>query len=336
MTIQGARFQGNQSVSIEEWPLPVVAPGEALLRVRRTALCGSDIKLWNKGASWIPGHEIFGVVDQPGHALHGQRCLVFIPVHCGHCPSCLAGDTHLCETDSVLVGWNRHGGYGQALSVPDQCLLPVPDDIPDDLAPLLLDTIGTSAHGIRMAIPLLPHARHAPHAPDTPGPVLVMGAGPIGLGAILALNDMGFHDIAVSDPRASRLALAVEFGATVHAVDDMTTRFSFVLECSGAHVARNRALHIVQPHGVVLLLGENDNPWTIEETKPIRRKDFIMMRSFYFPKSDFPQNIELLRRHRDRYARLVDQTFPLSELPQMFARFAAGELIKPLMIANDE
>jgi len=258
----------------------------------------------------------------------------------------MAGDTHLCETDSVLVGWNRHGGYGQALSVPDQCLLPVPDDIPDDLAPLLLDTIGTSAHGIRMAMPLLPrapnaphapHASHASHAPHAPtGPVLVMGAGPIGLGAILALTDMGFQNIAVSDPRASRLALAVEFGATVHAVDDMTTRFSFVLECSGAHVARNRALHIVQPHGVVLLLGENDNPWTIEETRPIRRKDFIMMRSFYFPKSDFPQNIELLRRHRERYARLVDQTFPLSELPQMFARFAAGELIKPLMIANEE
>ncbi|MBM3377435.1 MAG: alcohol dehydrogenase [Betaproteobacteria bacterium] len=321
MTIQAARFLGNQSVSIQEWPLPVVAPGEVLLRVRRTALCGSDIKLWNKGSTWIPGHEIFGVVDQPGHALHGKRCLVFIPVHCGHCTSCLAGDTHLCETDSVLVGWNRHGGYGEALSVPEQCLLPVPDDISDDLAPLLLDTIGTSAHGIRMAKPLVPAAC----------PVLVMGAGPIGLGAILALQDMGFTDISVSDPRASRLELAMEFGAKAHAIDDMATRFSFVLECSGAHVARNRALHIVRPHGVVLLLGENDNPWTIEETKPIRRKDFIMMRSFYFPKSDFAQNIELLRRHRPLYARLKGQVFPLAELPQMFARFAAGELIKPLL-----
>jgi Threonine dehydrogenase and related Zn-dependent dehydrogenases len=63
-------------------------------------------------------------------------------------------------------------------------------------------------------------------------------------------------------------------------MDDDTARFAFVLECSGAHAARNRGLKIVRPHGIVLLLGENDAPWTIEETKPIRRKDFAIMRSF--------------------------------------------------------
>jgi propanol-preferring alcohol dehydrogenase len=318
--MRGARFSGNGQAAIVDWPEPVVAPGEVLLRVRRTALCGSDIKLWHKGAAWVPGHEIFGVVDQPGHAQHGKRCLVYIPVHCGHCPSCVAGDTHLCETDSVLVGWNRPGGYGEALSVPEQCLLPVPDDIPDDLAPLLLDTIGTAAHGIRLAAPIVKS-----------GPVLVMGAGPIGLGAVLALKDQGFHDISISDPKESRLSLAVEFGAKVHPVDHMTDRFALVLECSGAHAARNRGLHIVKPHGVVVLLGENDAPWTIDETKPIRRKDFLMMRSFYFPKSDFEKNIDLLRRQRRFYEKIVDHVFPLQDLPEMFAKFSRGDLIKPLM-----
>jgi threonine dehydrogenase-like Zn-dependent dehydrogenase len=84
-------------------------------------------------------------------------------------------------------------------------------------------------------------------------------------------------------------------------MEDMSKRFSLVLECSGAHAARNRGLHIVKPHGIVVLLGENDAPWTIEETKPIRRKDFMMMRSFYFPKSDFEKNIDLLRRHRAQW-----------------------------------
>ncbi len=276
--MRGARFLGNGRVTIEDWPQPSVGPGEVLLHVQRTALCGSDIKLWHKGASWVPGHEIFGLVDSPGHALHQQRCLVYIPVHCGQCDSCLAGDTHLCETESVLIGWNRPGGYGQALSVPEQCLLPVPDWVPDNLAPLLLDTIGTAAHGIRVAGPQV-----------VKGPVLVMGSGPIGLGAIIALKDSGFHEIYVSDPKENRLVLAQRFGARVHPMDDDTTRFAFVLECSGAHAARNRGLKIVRPHGIVLLLGENDAPWTIEETKPIRRKDFAMMRSFYFPKSDYPK-----------------------------------------------
>lgn len=318
--MRGARFLGNGRVTIEDWPQPSVGPGEVLLHVQRTALCGSDIKLWHKGASWVPGHEIFGLVDSPGHALHQQRCLVYIPVHCGQCNSCLAGDTHLCETESVLIGWNRPGGYGQALSVPEQCLLPVPDWVPDNLAPLLLDTIGTAAHGIRVAGPQV-----------VKGPVLVMGSGPIGLGAIIALQDSGFQEVYVSDPKENRLVLAERFGARVHPMDDDTTRFTFVLECSGAHAARNRGLKIVRSHGIVLLLGENDAPWTIEETKPIRRKDFAMMRSFYFPKSDYPKNLELLRRHRTLYEQIVDQVFSLNDLPQRFAEFSRGELIKPLM-----
>ena len=318
--MRGARFAGNGQVTIEDWPQPTVAPGEVLLRVQRTALCGSDIKLWHRGASWIPGHEIFGVVDCPGHMLHQQRCLVYIPVHCGQCDSCLAGDTHLCDTESVLIGWNRAGGYGQALSVPEQCLLPVPDWVPDDLAPLLLDTIGTAAHGIRVAGPQV-----------AKGPVVVMGAGPIGLGAIIALQDSGFHEVYVSDPNESRLTLAQRFGARAHPMDDDKTRFSLILECSGAHAARNRGLQIVRPHGIVLLLGENDAPWTIEETKPIRRKDFVMMRSFYFPKSDYQKNLDLLHRHRALYEQIVDQVFSLDDLPQRFAEFSRGELIKPLM-----
>jgi propanol-preferring alcohol dehydrogenase len=246
--------------------------------------------------------------------------LVYIPVHCGRCESCFAGDTHLCRSESTLVGWNRPGGYAERLPVPEQCLLPVPDDIQDDLAPLLLDTIGTSAHGIRMARPLVPE-----------GDVLVTGAGPIGLGAIIALRHFGYERVWVSDPRESRVRFAAEFGAAAHPVGDLSRRFKLVVESSGSHAARNQGLEVVLPKGVVLLLGENDAPWTIEEKKPIRRKDFWMLRSFYFPKADFAENVALLRRYRDRYARIVDAKFGIDALPVMFPRFVAGELVKPLL-----
>jgi propanol-preferring alcohol dehydrogenase len=318
--VKAAIFSGDRHISIADVPARPTVPGEVNLRVVRTALCGSDAKLWIKGAEHTPGHEIFGVVDQPGHALHGRRCLVYIPVHCGHCASCIAGDTHLCLTESTLVGWNRPGGYAERSAVPEQCLLPVPDDVADDLAPLLLDTIGTSAHGIRMARPLVPE-----------GDVLVTGAGPIGLGAIIALRHFGYPRVWVSDPRESRVRFAAELGATAHPVGDLSRRFKLVVESSGSHAARNQGLEVVLPKGVVLLLGENDEPWTIEEKKPIRRKDFWMLRSFYFPKADFAENVELLRRYRDRYARLVDAKFGIDELPEMFPRFAAGELVKPLL-----
>ncbi len=317
------RFAGNQQIELIERPWPTVGDGEVLLRVRRTALCGSDGKLWRKGADHTPGHEIFGVVDQSGHAMHGRRCAVFIPVHCGACASCLAGATHTCERESTLVGWNRDGGYGEALAVPQQCLLEVPDDIPDDLAPLLLDTIGTAAHALRLVRPLLRDPASMR--------VLITGAGPVGLGGLIALTDLGVRNIWVADPRANRCTLAEALGARIHPVGDRSQRFDLVLETSGNLAARDQGLEVVAAQGVMLWVGENDEPWTIVESKPVRRKDFFLVRSFYFPKCDHSDNIALLRRQRASYERLVDHVFDIAEMPTEFPRFMRGERIKPMM-----
>jgi len=321
--MHAAVFHGDKRITIGERERPVAGPGEVLLRVRRTALCGSDTKLWIKGAEFTPGHEIFGVVDQPGHARHGHRCLVYIPVHCGHCEACVAGDTQMCLNESVLVGWNRPGGYAEYLTVPEQCLLDVPDDIEDDIAPLLLDTIGTAAHGVRFVMPLVP--------PATTGAVLVTGAGPVGMGAIVALQDLGYTDVHVSDLKEERLQLAESFGAKRHPVGSPDKRFKLIVECSGSHAARSLGMEIVLPRGVLILIGESDKPWPVQENKAIRRKDFYMVRTFYFPKSDFPLNVELLRKEKARYRQLVDAQFGLERLPEMFGRFVAGELVKPLL-----
>ncbi len=325
--MRAIHFPGQKAIELVSRPWPLPAPGEVLLRVQRTALCGSDCKLWHRGSELVPGHEIFGTVDQPGHALHGRRCCVFMPVHCGHCDSCSRGDTHLCLTESVLLGWNRDGGYAEALAVPEQCLMPVPDDIDDDLAPLLLDTIGTAAHGLRTVRPLLTQV-----LPPAECDVLILGAGPVGLGALVAAQELGWRRIWVADPRHSRLALAQSLGAQVHPVGDLQRRFHLVVESSGAHAARNQGLTAVWPRGVVLLLGENDAPWTIEETKSIRRKDFYMVRSFYFPKHDFSDNVALLRTRAHDYRRLIDCCFTLDEFADAFPRFAAGDLVKPLLV----
>lgn len=321
--MRAAVFHGDRRISIADVASPIAGDGEVLLKVRRTALCGSDAKLWLKGAEFTPGHEIFGVVEQRGHRLHGRRCLVYIPVHCGHCASCVAGDTQMCLNESVLVGWNRPGGYAEYLAVPEQCLLEVPDDIEDDIAPLLLDTIGTAAHGIRFVRPLVP--------PERTAPVLVTGAGPVGIGALLALKDLGYRDIHVSDMKAERLRLAESFGAVPHPVGDASKRFGLIVECSGAHAARSLGMEIVLPRGVLILIGENDHPWPVQENKAIRRKDFYMVRTFYFPKSDFALNVDLLRRERARYRQLVDALFDIDQLPAMFDRFVAGDLVKPLL-----
>ncbi|HEV2154323.1 zinc-binding dehydrogenase [Bradyrhizobium sp.] len=321
--MQAAVFHGAERITIERVAMPDVGAGEVLVRVSRTALCGSDFKLWHKGAEFTAGHEIFGVVEQPGHRLHGRRCAVYIPLHCGHCAACKRGDTQMCLEVSSLIGWNRPGGYAEYVPVPENCLLPVPDDIEDSLAPLLLDTIGTSGHAVRFVSRVVPASEA--------GPVLVMGAGPVGLGVVLALRALGYDDIYVADPNAARLKIAQSFGAKAHPVGDTSRRFALIMECSGAHAARNLGIELVLPRGALVLVGENAAPWTIEEGKVFRRKDFYMIRTFYFPVSDFEPNVELLRKYKDEYRVLVDGEFGLQALPENFARFAKGELIKPVL-----
>lgn len=318
--MRAARFLGGGRIAIEATPDPEPSPGEVLLRVLACALCGSDLRPLRLGWPVTPGHEILGVVEAPRHALHGRRALVYIPAFCGRCAQCVAGDTHLCPT-ADLIGWQRPGGYAEALAVSEQCLVPVPDDIPDRLAPLLLDTIGTAAHGVRQAMRLVP-----------PGPALVIGAGPIGLGALLVLRGLGFGPLAVVEPADYRAACAAGLGVDrLDAAAAAARRFPLVVEAAGKNPARQLALEAVAPRGVVVQLGESD-AWNITETRSIRRKDFFLVRSFYFPIADVTANLGLLRDATDDYARLVDAIAPLDDLEALFAAFARGERLKPLLV----
>jgi L-iditol 2-dehydrogenase len=313
-----ARFTGERRIEIAAASDPAPRAGEVLVRTLACALCGSDLRPWRQGWPVTPGHEIVGVVDQPGHALHGRRVLVYMPVFCGTCEQCRTGREHICENATDLVGWQIPGGYAEALGVPQQCLIPVPDDVPTALAPLLLDTIGTAAHGVRLARRLVES-----------GPALVLGAGPIGLGAVMVLQQLGFPDVTVVEPGAHRRMLAERLGAkTADAAALAGRRFALIVEASGKDAARQLAFEATGPMGACLLLGEADS-WQVAENKAIRRKDFFIVRSFYFPLNEFAANADLLRTGVERYRLFVDERAPLAELPVLFERFAAGERIKP-------
>jgi L-iditol 2-dehydrogenase len=317
--MRAAHFSGAGRIEIVEAPEPRPGRGEVLLRVTNCALCGSDLRPLRSGWPVTPGHEILGRVDRPGHAWHGQRALVYIPVFCGRCEDCTAGSTHVCRNATDLIGWQRNGGYTEALAVPEQCLLPVPDDIPDRLAPLLLDAIGTTGHGLRLAQRFV--AR---------GQALLLGAGPIGLGALLVMKDMGYAPIFVVEPGDFRAGFAASLGATRLSPEEAhARRFDLVIEASGKDPGRQMAFETVAAGGAIVQLGESDS-WTIAENKAIRRKDFCMLRSFYFPKGDHAQNIELLRAGRADYEKLVDDEAGFDGLQSLFDAFKAGRKLKPL------
>lgn len=317
--VRAARFLGDGRISIIDVAAPVLGPDEVIVDVVACALCGSDFRPLQQGWPLTPGHEIFGHVRAPGAADHGRRVLVYIPTFCGQCVQCVAGRTHLCP-HAELLGWQRPGGYAQSLAVPRRCLLAVPDDIPDRLAPLLLDVIGTTAHGIRQAARVV-----------QPGAALVIGAGPIGLGSLLVLQALQWGPIFVCEPNPQRAAFAASLSATVvTAKQAEALQVPLVIEASGKDAGRALALTAVAQEGAAVQLGESDQ-WSITETRAIRRKDYFLIRSFYFPLSDYAVNIKILRANLSQFEKLVDATADLDGLETLFAAFARGERIKPLL-----
>lgn len=313
-----AVFLGDRRIEIQQGPEPSAGEGEILLDVLGCALCGSDLRVWKQGWPVTPGHEIVGRIASGPR--QGERALVYIPVYCGHCDDCARGDTHLCMTHASLVGWQRNGGYAERLSVPARCLIPVPDDVDTGLAPLLLDVVGTPAHALRLA-----------HRVKPSGSVAVLGAGPIGLGAILAAQNMGHEKTFLSEPGERRRMAGLGLGAEAL---DPGRRYDIVLESSGSDAGRQQALEITAAHGVCVFLGESAR-WDIEETRSIRRKDFFIARSFYFPLNEVADNLAILRRDAKRYASLVDETGPLDALPELFDRFGRGETLKPICMPTE-
>lgn len=323
--MRAARFSGQGLITVETVEAPRPAAGEVTVQVAACALCGSDLRPWRQGWPVTPGHEITGRVDQPGHPRHGQRVAVYIPIFCGECDDCVAGRTHLCARTSpkALIGWQRAGGYAERLVVPEHNLLPVPDDVPDGLAPLLLDTIGTTAHAARLALRVVAGGR-----------ALVVGAGPIGLGAILVLKHFRFGPIDVIDPAAYRSDVAASLGARPTTPEEAAAgRYRLVVEASGKDAGRQTALEAVGPEGAIAQVGESD-AWSIKETRSIRLKDFFLIRSFYFPIADHADNVEILRRSRADFARLVDDRVDLEGLSDLFQAFSRGERLKPLMVPS--
>jgi L-iditol 2-dehydrogenase len=315
-----ARFVGDNRIEIIEGPMPAPQPGELLVEVERCALCGSDFKIYGTGWPRTPGHEVVGHVRSPGHALDGRRVAVYIPGWCGQCAECRRGNTQCCETRPPLVGWGTPGGYAEWLAAPAQCLLPVADEVPPVLAPLLLDAIGTTGHGIRLA-----------RRVSGLGQCLVIGAGPIGLGAVLVLKAMGAGRIAAAEPNPYRLGKAVEFGAEALTADEHR-RFELVIEASGSRAGRQQALEAAAPGGAVVFLGESTAHWDIEENREVKLKDFFLIRSFYFPIAEFAENQKLLIANQDSFRRMVDAEAPLAGLPDLFAAFHRGESLKPMMV----
>jgi (R,R)-butanediol dehydrogenase / meso-butanediol dehydrogenase / diacetyl reductase len=173
--MRASYYRGNRTFETGIAPMPSAGPGEALLKVRRVGICGTDLHIYQGhldhriGDGGIIGHEAFGeVVSAPGGSgfASGDRIIVEPVLYCGACSACRMGATYLCRELKVL-GVDAPGGMQEFWAVPVDRLLHVPDAISDDHAPLI-EPLAVATHDV---------ARANVKAGDR---VVVFGGGPIG------------------------------------------------------------------------------------------------------------------------------------------------------------
>ena len=259
-----AKLKSERGLSMTDVPVPEIGHNDLLIKITKTAICGTDIHIWNWD-EWaqktIPvpmhvGHEYVGVVAGIGSEVQGftlgQRVSGEGHITCGYCRNCRAGRRHLCR-NTVGVGVNRPGAFAEYLVIPAFNAFPIPDDISDDLA-AIFDPFGNAVH-TALSFNLVGED------------VLITGAGPIGIMAVAIARHVGARHVVITDVNDYRLELARKMGAsrTVNvATEDLKTvmgelhmceGFDVGLEMSGNPQAFRQMLETMNHGGKIALLG---------------------------------------------------------------------------------
>ena len=245
-------------------PMPEFGHNDLLIKIRKTAICGTDMHIynwdeWSQNTIPVPmivGHEYVGEVVDMGQEVKGfqkgDRVSGEGHITCGHCRNCRAGRVHLCR-NTIGVGVNRQGAFAEYLVIPAFNAFKIPENISDDLA-AIFDPFGNAVH-TALSFNL------------TGEDVLITGAGPIGIMAAAVAKHVGARHVVVTDVNDYRLDLAMKMNATravnvatesvadVMAELGMTEGFDVGMEMSGVPSAFTTMLENMNHGGKIAMLG---------------------------------------------------------------------------------
>ena len=332
-----AKFVGNGIVEIVEKPVPQPEAGEVLIRVAYCGLCGSEKRIVRNGfATCTPGHEICGTIVRCGGDgtafREGEPVMIYLSDYCGQCEPCREGNTSQCQNRRGLVGWHFDGGYAEYVKVPEHMVYPI-GALPLKYGVLVLDTIGTAFHGLRLGAIERGHS------------VCVLGCGPIGLGCVAILKEhYGIDRLYAADTSAYHLEIARRLGADTIPVDPADTPGSLakglggkadvVVEVVGADATIAAALKCVKPGGRVVLIGEPEKALHVQRSADWVLKDFSLINSWYFPTREIPENLEFALAHQDALERIATHFYPIEQMTEAYRVFCSGETGKVLINMN--
>jgi len=326
--MQAIQFKSRGVAEIAEIPVADVPPGHALVRVRASGLCHTDIEILNGryGADSfpvVPGHEFAGTVEAVAGDVSGlrtgARVVVDPNISCGACRSCRRGLANLCERLEAY-GVTRAGGFAETCVVAVDHLHEIGDLAFDTAA--LAEPLACVLNGLDAAGFDTPGNRR----PDT---ALVIGAGPIGLLLALSLKAGGVPGVAVADRNEHRLAFAQTLGLEPLAADSSSLAarrrtFDFVADATGvASVAADMPRYAADG-GTVLFFGvcAPDARIEVSPFEIFRRQ--LRLCGAHSLNGQIGRAVALLRAEAETMGRLVTHRLPLAEMRPFFEKGGAG------------
>ena len=272
------KSKSEVGIWMEQQPIPIPGPNDVLIKVNKTAICGTDVHIfkWDEWAQktvpvpMIVGHEFCGeIVEvgstvtkyQPGQRVSGEGHIV-----CGNCRNCRAGRGHLCR-NTLGVGVNRPGSFAEFCCIPEENVFVLPADITDEIASLF-DPLGNAVH-TALSFDLIGED------------VLITGAGPIGIMGGLVAQEVGARKVVITDINPERLQLADKMGlqfivdARSEKLSDVMKKIGMVegfdvgLEMSGAANALRDMIDVMNNGGKIAILGIAPTGFEIDWNKVI-------------------------------------------------------------------
>lgn len=323
-------YYSNSDVRVEEMPIPQPGPGEVLMRIRASGICGSDVMEWYriKRAPLVLGHEVTGEVAALGEGVDrfavGDRVWATHHVPCNTCHYCLRGHHTACETLHTTSFYP--GGFAEYVLVPalqvDRGMMPLPDEVSFEEGSFI-EPLGTVVRGARVA-------------GVGPGDsVLVLGCGIAGLLHIKLARALGAGRIMATDINDFRLRAARRFGADAVCdaredvaafVREVNGRLADkVLVCAGALAAARQALECVDRGGVVLFFAVPRPGETLAlDLTPFWRNDVTFAPSYGAAPQDNALALELIRSGRVSVRDMITHRLPLEEIQEGFRLASEG------------
>jgi L-iditol 2-dehydrogenase len=327
-----AMYYNNRDVRLEEMAVPAIGPGELLVRVRASGICGTDVMEWYRiqKAPLVLGHEIAGEVAAVGDGVKNYRAgdRVFISHHvpCMRCRYCLAGHHSVCDT--LRSTHFDPGGFAEFIRVPkinvELGTFLLPDEISFEDGSFI-EPVGCTVRAQRFA-----------HM--SPGQsVLVVGSGISGLLHVQLARASGAALVVATDVNDFRLGAARELGAdaALHASEDVPEGLrklndgqlaDLVIVCTGAVPAVAQALRSVERGGMVLFFAPSAAgvgvPIPLYE---LWRDEITITTSYAASPADIKESIELIRSRRLRVGKMITHRLSLAEAGLGFELVASAK-----------